>query len=163
MTLISNSEELKMNEMEEYCSTVEKLLEATAAMSLAVENKKPNTPVSTSTSSVKTTHTNRISNKQATFSESCLDDTQNKPPRDRRKSYSQGQNSSLDSKSPNNMNHQQPSNDIGSISKSIQDGNKTISTQISNPKSADRRYSIASTHIAIANHISSSSQGIIMS
>ena len=149
--------------MEEYCSTVEKLLEATAAMSLAVENKKPTPPMATSTSSVKPPHVNRISNRQPTFSESSLDDTQNKPPRDRRKSYSQGQNSSLDSKSSNNMNQQQPSNDIGNITKSIQDGNKTISTQISNPKSADRRYSIASTHIAIANHISSSSQGIIIS
>jgi hypothetical protein len=159
---------LDKQEMEDYYnSTVEKLLEATAAMSLAVENKKPTSPMATSTSSVKPTHVNRISNKQPTLSESSLEDSQNKPPRDRRKSYSQGQPtftySSLDSKSSNNVNQQQSSNDIGNISKSIQDGNKTISTQISNPKSADRRYSIASTHIAIANHISSSNQGIVVS
>ena len=41
-----------------------------------------------------------------------------------------------------------------------EDGNKAIPSQLSISKSSvDRRYSIASTHIAIANHISSSSQG----
>lgn len=152
-----------MKKMEEYCSTVEKLLEATAAMSLAVENKKLAPQTTTPASSEKTTHANKITNKQPTFSESSLEDsTRNKPPtRDRRKSYSQGQNSSLDSKSANSSNNQTPNNDIGTYSKSSQDGNKILPNQLSNNKSAvDRRYSIASSHIAIANHISSSSQGL---
>ena len=99
-----------MKKMEEYCSTVEKLLEATAAMSLAVENKKLAPQTTTPASSEKTTHANKITNKQPTFSESSLEDsTRNKPPtRDRRKSYSQGQNSSLDSKSVHASNNQTP-------------------------------------------------------
>ena len=145
--------------MEEYCSTVEKLLEATAAMSLAVENKKPNPQLSNSASTGKTPHATKIANKQPTFSESSLEDTtcnKPQPPRDRRKSYSQGQNSSLDSKSTNASNHQPSENDNGAFTKAAQDSNKVNSSQTSNYKSAaDRRYSIASTHIAIANHISS--------
>ena len=151
--------------MEEYCSTVEKLLEATAAMSLAVENKKPNPQPVVSNATGKSAQTGKIAPKQPTFSSSSLEDTnQNKPqpPRDRRKSYSQGQNSSLDSKSTSTANHQPPEidNNNENGSKSTQDGSKVNISQTSNYKSAaDRRYSIASTHIAIANHISSSSQG----
>ena len=150
--------------MEEYCSTVEKLLEATAAMSLAVENKKPNPQPVVSNATGKTAQTGKIATKQPTFSSSSLEDTNHnkpQPPRDRRKSYSQGQNaSSLDSKSTNASNHQPPGNDIGPYSKSAQDGNKATASQITIPKSAvDRRYSIASTHIAIANHIATGSQG----
>ena len=151
--------------MEEYCSTVEKLLEATAAMSLAVENKKPNPQVGNSVSTGRAVHTTKVANKQPTYSESSLEDTtcnKPQPPRDRRKSYSQGQNSSLDSKSTSTSNHQPPEidNNNGNGPKSPQDGSKLNTSQSSNYKSAaDRRYSIASTHIAIANHISSSSQG----
>ena len=151
--------------MEEYCSTVEKLLEATAAMSLAVENKKPNPQVGNLASTGKIVHTTKVANKQPTYSESSLEDTtpdKPHPHRDRRKSYSQGQNSSLDSKSTSTSNDQPPEidNNNENGSKSTQDGSKVNLSQTSNYKSAaDRRYSIASTHIAIANHISSSSQG----
>ena len=152
--------------MEEYCSTVEKLLEATAAMSLAVENKKPNPQVGNSASTGKIVHATKVANKQPTYSESSIEDTapnKHQPHRDRRKSYSQGQNSSLDSKSTSTSNHQPPEIDNNNVngSKSAQDGSKVNTSQTSNYKSAaDRRYSIASTHIAIANHISSSSQGL---
>ena len=145
--------------MEEYCSTVEKLLEATAAMSLAVENKKPMTPVVPAPPLATTTNVVKMANKQPTFSESSLEDRRNKPPPDRRKSYSQGQNSSLDCKPANTIPSQQQGNDITAQPKPSQDVNKVSSTQMSISKSVDRRYSIASTHIAIANHISSSSQG----
>lgn len=149
--------------MEEYCSTVEKLLEATAAMSLAVENKKPMSPVVPATSSATPTKVGKMTNKQPTFSLSSMEDSRNKPPPDRRKSFSQGQNSSLDYKSSNTIQPQQQGNDISVPPKPPQDVNKVSSKQTSISKSVDRRYSIASTHIAIANHISSSSQGTNLS
>ena len=149
--------------MEEYCSTVKTLLEATAAMSLAVENKKPSSPTAPETTSTKAAYDSRATSRQPILSESSLEDSVGKPPRDRRKSYSQGQNtsSSLDSKSTNNINQrQQNNNDAGNIPKPSQSSNKTTSNFLSSSKSVDRRYSIASTHIAIANHIASSNQGI---
>ena len=147
--------------MEEYCSTVEKLLEATAALSLAVENKKPVSPVIPSQSSATNTNIGKMTNRQPTYSDSSLEDSRNKHPPDRRKSYSQGQNSSLECKTSNTLHSQQQSNDISVSPKPPQDVNKVSSNPTSFSKSVDRRYSIASTHIAIANHISSSSQGTI--
>ena len=149
--------------MEEYCSTVKTLLEATAAMSLAVENKKPSSPTVPETTSTKAAYDSRATSRQPILSESSLEDSVGKPPRDRRKSYSQGQNtsSSLDSKSTNNSNQrQQNNNDAGNTQKPSQSSNKTTSNFLSSSKSVDRRYSIASTHIAIANHIASSNQGM---
>ena len=156
-----------MEEIDEYCSTVEKLLEATAAMSLAVENKKTSSQVThTSASLGKSNHPGRIATKQATFSEGSVEENSIQPQLDRRKSYSQGHNtsSSLDSKISNHHhNTQQGKNDTNNMTlRPNQDGIKIGSNQMTNvsKNSVDRRYSIASTHIAIANHIASNSQGI---
>ena len=150
--------------MDECCSTVEKLLEATAAMSLAVENKKPSLQATNVVQLGKTNH--RIATKQETFSEGSLAENPTQPQLDRRKSYSQGHNtsSSLDSKTSNpHHNTQQGNSDTNNMTiRPNQDGIKSGSNQmtIASKTSVDRRYSIASTHIAIANHIASNSQGI---
>ena len=156
-----------MEEIDEYCSTVEKLLEATAAMSLAVENKKTSSQVTHTTASLgKSNHPGRIATKQATFSEGSVEENSIQPQLDRRKSYSQGHNtsSSLDSKTSNHHhNTQQGNSDTNNLTiRTNQDGIKSGSNQMINlsKNSVDRRYSIASTHIAIANHIASNSQGI---
>ena len=156
-----------MEEIDEYCSTVEKLLEATAAMSLAVENKKTSSQVTHPSASLgKSNHPGRIATKQATFSEGSVEENSIQPQLDRRKSYSQGHNtsSSLDSKTSNHHhNTQQGNSDTNNLTiRPNQDGIKSGSNQMINlsKNSVDRRYSIASTHIAIANHIASNSQGI---
>ena len=156
-----------MEEIDEYCSTVEKLLEATAAMSLAVENKKTSSQVTHASASLgKSNHPGRIATKQATFSEGSVEENSIQPQLDRRKSYSQGHNtsSSLDSKTSNHHhNTQQGNSDTNNLTiRPSQDGIKSGSNQMINlsKNSVDRRYSIASTHIAIANHIASNSQGI---
>ena len=138
---------------EEYCPAVEKLLEATAAMSLAVEKK----PIPTATASP-TTNVVKITNKQSLSLDNSLEQSQTHSQTDKGHPSSQDQRPSLEYR-PTNLNQQQQQNADSSAEPKLQDNHQVSPKQPITSKT-DRRFSIASTHVPIPNHISSSSQGL---
>ena len=133
---------------EEYCPAVEKLLEATAAMSLAVEKKPiPQQPIATASSANNVLKTN----KEPLSLDSSLEQTQTHPQTDKRHPLTQHQRSSLEHR-PSDLNQQQQQNADCSAEPKLQDYHQVSPKQPITSKT-DRRFSIASTHVPIANHI----------
>ena len=140
---------------EEYCPAVEKLLEATAALSFAVEKKPmPQQTIATVSSANNVLKTN----KQPLSFDSSLEHTQTHSQTDRRHPLSQDQPSSLEHR-PADLSQPQQQNADSSVDLKPQDNPQVLPKQPITSKT-DRRFSIASTHAPIANHISSSSQGL---
>ena len=195
-------------ELEEYCPAVEKLLEATAAMSLAVE-KQPTSPREPSPlPNAAPTVVKSLTSPMLLSSDksSTKEVEQPQVQTDRRQSYSQNQRSvsSLDTKPPSCTQNQRPASSLDTIKSPSYFPNQRASSSLDvkpalpssgsqpqqqqkaiicssgkqqsrpaqtlqpqdRPKQSDvknqydRRFSLACGHIGIANHISSSYQGM---